>query len=134
MPDETGIEKSGMDLYFIERGSEAEGGGGNFKATVFFEPYLYLDVSDPRRMMEIANHLLKRFEGCKVQPVEREDLDLPNHLSGKKHPFLKLSFGTVSELMDAKSQLRYFSLPWAKLTHVRATFLSFLIHASYQNE
>lgn len=106
MPDETGIEKSGMDLYFIERGAEADGGGGNFKATVFFEPYFYLDVSDPRRLMEITNHLLKRFEGCKVVPVEREDLDLPNHLSGKKHPFLKLSFGTVSELMDAKAQLR----------------------------
>lgn len=106
MPDETGIEKSGMDLYFIERGAESDGGGGNFKATVFFEPYFYLDVSDPRRISEISNHLIKRFEGCKVAPVEREDLDLPNHLSGKKHPFIKLSFGTVSELMDAKSQLR----------------------------
>lgn len=107
MADETGIEKSGMDLYFIERGSNTNNSGeGNFKATVFFEPYLYLDVSDPRRMMEISNTLIKRFEGCKVQVVEREDLDLPNHLSGKKHPFLKLSFGTTSELMDAKSQLR----------------------------
>jgi DNA polymerase epsilon subunit 1 len=102
MPDETGIEKSGMDLYFIERGAE----GANFKATVFFEPYFYLDVSDPRRMMEITNALLKRFEGCKVKRVELEDLDLPNHLSGKKHPFLKVSFGTVNEMMDAKSQLR----------------------------
>ena len=110
MPDETGIEKSGMDLYFIERGASSDGtgggAGGNFKATVFFEPYFYLDVSDPRRLVEISNHLLKRFEGCKTQFVEREDLDLPNHLSGKKHPFLKLSFGTVNEQMDAKSQLR----------------------------
>lgn len=102
MPDETGIEKSGMDLYFIERGTD----GANFKATVFYEPYFYLDVSDPRRMMEIANALLKRFEGCKVKPVEREDLDLPNHLSGKKHPFLKVSFGTVNELMEVRNQLR----------------------------
>jgi DNA polymerase epsilon subunit 1 len=105
MPDETGIEKSGMDLYFIERGIDGNR-GENFKATVFFEPYFYLDVSDPRRMMEIANALIKRFEGCKVVPVEREDLDLPNHLSGKKHPFLKMSFGTTNEVMDAKSQLR----------------------------
>ena len=102
MPDESGIEKSGMDLYFIERGAS----GSNFKATVFYDPYFYLDVSDPRRLMEIANAILKRFEGCKVQPVEREDLDLPNHLSGKKHPFLKVSFNTVNELMDAKNQLR----------------------------
>ena len=108
MPDETGIEKSGMDLYFIERGSSAsDTSGGNFKATVLFEPYFYLDISDPRRMMEITNALLKRYEGCKVQAVEREDLDLPNHLSGKKHPFLKMSFGTTNELNDAKNQLRY---------------------------
>jgi DNA polymerase epsilon subunit 1 len=106
MPDGSGIEKSGMDLYFIERGVDGKT-GNNFKATVFFEPYLYLDVSDPRRLMEISNQLVKRFEGCKVSPVEREDLDLPNHLSGKKHPFLKLSFGTVTELNDAKFKLKY---------------------------
>ena len=104
MPDETGIEKSGLDLYFIDR--EGGEGGGNFKATVFYEPYFLVDVADPRRVMEVANHLLRKFEGCKAVQVEREDLDLPNHLSGKRHPFLKVSFGTVTELMDAKSALR----------------------------
>lgn len=106
MPDESGIEKSGLDLYFIERGGSSSI-GQNFKATVFFEPYFYIDVSDPRRLMEISTHLLKRFEGCKIMSVDREDLDLPNHLSGKKHPFLKISFGTTGELMDAKNILRY---------------------------
>ena len=37
--------------------------------------------------------------------LDREDLDMQNHLSGKKHRFLKLSFANVSELMDAKSIL-----------------------------
>ena len=34
-----------------------------------------------------------------------DDLDLPNHLSGKKHKFIKVMFNTVSELMEAKSKL-----------------------------
>jgi DNA polymerase epsilon subunit 1 len=100
MPDETGMEKAAMDLYFIDRE------GGNFKATVFYEPYFYVDVKDSRRLIEISQTLQKRFEGCRVEQADLEDLDLANHLSGKKHRFLKISFGTVSELMDAKSALR----------------------------
>ena len=99
MPDETGMEKSAVDLYFLDRN------GGNFKATVFYEPYFYVDVVDPRRTVELTQHLRKRFEGCRVEQADKEDLDMPNHLSGKKHRFLKMSFGTVQELMDAKSQL-----------------------------
>ena len=100
MPDETGMEKSAVDLYFLDKA------GGNFKATVFYEPYFFVDVKDPRRMLEIAQALQKRFEGCRVEQVELEDLDMPNHLSGKRHKFLKLLFGTVAELMDVKSALR----------------------------
>ena len=43
---------------------------------------------------------------CRVDIVNLEDLDMKNHLSGKKHLFLKLSFGTVSALIAAKSFLR----------------------------
>jgi DNA polymerase epsilon subunit 1 len=102
MPDETGTEKSALDLYFVDKH------GGNFKATVFHEPYFYVDVSDPRRLLELVQALPKRLEGCgcKVSQVELADLDMPNHLSGKLHKFLKLSFGTVAELMDAKTMLR----------------------------
>ena len=102
MPDETGTEKSALDLYFVDKH------GGNFKATVFHEPYFYVDVSDPRRLLELVQALPKRLEGCgcKVSQVELADLDMPNHLSGKLHKFLKLSFGTVAELTDAKSLLR----------------------------
>jgi DNA polymerase epsilon subunit 1 len=87
IPDETGMEKSAMDLYFLDRD------GGNFKATIFYEPYLYVDVTDERRTLEIIQQLQKRFEGCRVEHSEKEDLDMPGHLSGKKHKFLKLIFG-----------------------------------------
>jgi DNA polymerase epsilon subunit 1 len=63
MPDETGTEKSALDLYFLDRD------GGNFKATIFYDPYLYVDVSDSRRMNEVTNQLQKRFEGCRVEHV-----------------------------------------------------------------
>lgn len=100
MPDESGMEKSGMDLYFLDRE------GGNFKASIFFEPYLLLVVNDAHRMAELSQHLQKRFEGCRVETVEKEDLDMANHLSGRLHRMIKLSFGTVNEMMEVKSQLR----------------------------
>ena len=73
---------------------------------MLFRPYFYVDVLDVRRVMELSQALLKRFEGCAVEQAEREDLDLPNHLSGKKHTFIKISFGSVAELNEAKQTLR----------------------------
>lgn len=99
--DETGTERSGMDLYFIDQQ------GGNFKATIFFDPYFYVDVADSRRIMEISQHLLKRIEGCRTEIVNKEDLDLANHLAGRQHRLIKLSFNTVSELVAAKAMLRF---------------------------
>ena len=100
MPDEYGNEKSGLDLYFLDRQ------GGNFKATIFYRPYFYVDLYDSRRALEISQHIQKKFEGCFVDIIEKEDLSMPGHLSGKKHKFLKLSFGTVNELMDVKNILK----------------------------
>ena len=89
-----------MDLYFIDRSGE------NFKATVLYEPYFYLDVYDSKNIPELTQHLQKRFETCRLEIVNLEDLDMRNHLSGKTHKFLRISFGTVSELMDCKAELR----------------------------
>ncbi len=41
-----------------------------------------------------------------MEVVEKEDLAMANHLSGKLHKMLKLIFGTVSDLMEAKNFLR----------------------------
>jgi DNA polymerase epsilon subunit 1 len=101
MLDENGVEKSGLDLYFLDKDNN------NFKGTVFYDPYFYVDVIDERFLSETAQHIQKRFEGCRVEQLEKEDLDMPGHLSGKKHRFLKLSFNTVQELIDAKSELRF---------------------------
>lgn len=100
MYDELGMKRSGIDLYFIDRE------GGNFKASLYFEPYFYVDACDSTRIMEIQQHLSKRLEGCRVEIMDKEDLDMANHLSGKMHRFLKLSFSEVSDLVAAKSLLR----------------------------
>lgn len=41
-----------------------------------------------------------------IEYVEKEDLDLINHLSGKKQRFLKLSFKNVGDLVNVRNQLR----------------------------
>lgn len=40
-----------------------------------------------------------------IDIILKEDLELVNHLSGKKGKFIKLSFNNVAELMDVKSEL-----------------------------
>ncbi len=100
MPDETGTEKSGMDLYFIDRA------GQNFKVAILHSPYFLIDCKDEKHLMELGQHLQKKFEGCRIEFVDMEDLDMPNHLSGKKHKFLKIIFHTVNDLIDAKNVLR----------------------------
>jgi hypothetical protein len=120
------MEKSGLDLYFIDRNGE------NFKASLVYAPYFYIDTKarsgrsggsgvgdsgEGGHNMELMQHLQKRFENCRVEMVQLEDLDMPNHLSGKTHQFIKISFGTVAELMDCKNILRSLSSP-PLLTHL----------------
>jgi DNA polymerase epsilon subunit 1 len=100
MPDENGNPKSGLDMYFLDRE------GSNFKATILYDPYFYVVIKDNSRLNEICQHLEKKFETCKTMPIQKEDLDLANHLSGKKNQLIKLSFSTVKDLMDVKSELR----------------------------
>ena len=73
---------------------------------MFSQPYFYVDTSDVRKNIEVMNFAQKKFEGCTAEEVEREDLDMPNHLSGKKHKFVKLSFKSAAQLGDAKAVIR----------------------------
>jgi DNA polymerase epsilon subunit 1 len=100
MPNEMGVEKSGLDLYFLTRE------GGSFKATLFHEPYFLVDCKDSRHLPELIHHLHQRLEGCRAEQIEKKDLDLPNHLAGLTHTFLKLSFSTVNELVEARNTIR----------------------------
>ena len=41
-----------------------------------------------------------------VVPIEKEDLDMPNHLSGKKRKLLKLLFSNVSDLCQLRDVIK----------------------------
>jgi len=101
MPDSGGIERSGMDLYFLDKHGE------NFKASLFYAPYFFLDVSDSNRLVEITNFLMRKFENAIVSLEEKDDLDMPNHLAGLRHKLIKMSFHTVQDLVEVKTKLKY---------------------------
>lgn len=83
--------------------------GQNFKASVLYDPYFFIDVTQAHthRLSEISKHLELRFEGCRATVENKEDLDLPNHLAGVQHKFIKITFDTVGALIEAKTELKF---------------------------
>jgi len=56
---------------------------------------------------EIIYWLNKKFEKtlASVDIIQKEDLQLINHLSGKTQKFIKLSFKNMRDLMDVRKEL-----------------------------
>ena len=83
--------KAGLDCYFIEED------GDTFKATLEYEPYFLIAV---RRGHEgEVEEWCKRVPGegavKSLRRVEKEDLQMPNHLLGYRRTFLELRFANV---------------------------------------
>jgi len=57
--------------------------------------------------LEVEAYIRRRYEGeiSDIEIVEKEDLDLKNHLSGLKRKYLKLQFDTVQQLMRVRNDL-----------------------------
>lgn len=91
---------SAVDYYFIQDD------GGRFKATLPFRPYFYV-LTQRGSEREVASFLSKKFERkiASVETVNKEDLDLTNHLVGLKRQYLKLSFLSVEDLMKVKREI-----------------------------
>ncbi|GFU44302.1 DNA polymerase epsilon catalytic subunit A [Nephila pilipes] len=96
---------SAVDYYFIEDD------GGRFKATLPYKPYFYVSAVNGTEQ-EVASHLTRKYGGLisKVEIVQKENLDLPNHLSGLKGKFIKLLFTTVSDLIKVRKEI----MPYVK--------------------
>ncbi|KHN21126.1 DNA polymerase epsilon catalytic subunit A [Glycine soja] len=64
-------------------------------------------VAQDKMEIDVEAYLKRRYEGqiADVEIIEKEDLDLKNHLSGLRKSYLKLSFDTVQQLMDVKRDL-----------------------------
>ncbi|XP_051120943.1 DNA polymerase epsilon catalytic subunit A-like [Andrographis paniculata] len=91
---------SSVDLYFVCQD------GSMFKAKYKYRPYFYAATKE-KMELDVEAYLRRRYEGevADIKIVEKEDLDLKNHLSGLQKSYLKISFDTVQQLMQVKKDL-----------------------------
>lgn len=93
--------RAALDCYFIEED------GSTFKATLEYDPYFLVAVK--RGHEPEAEEWLKRAPGGGVvkslRRVEKEDLQMPNHLMGYRRTFFELRFANVSDLLAARRDI-----------------------------
>jgi DNA polymerase epsilon subunit 1 len=89
--------KAGVDFYFI--GED----GDTFKATLEYDPYFLLAVKKGREQ-EVEEYCRRAYEGLikGIKRVEKEDLSMPNHLTGYRRTLLQLSFANVNDLLAVR--------------------------------
>lgn len=89
--------KAGVDYYFI--GED----GDTFKATLEYDPYFLLAVRKGKEQ-EVEEWCRRSFEGLvkSFKRIEKEDLSMPNHLTGYRRTFLQLSFANVNDLLAVR--------------------------------
>lgn len=100
--DGEGNDRAAMDFYFVQED------GATFKAAFLFPPYFLLGISGGSgNMQEVISLLTRRFETVILDTkiIEKDDLDMLNHLSGQKRSFLKVSFRNVNDLMTVRKVL-----------------------------
>jgi len=115
-----GAERSGLDLYFCSS-SSGGGSGGSFKTTILYRPYFFVLLSDDDGInnkpitdivLELVTSSLNRLlDGTlyHAEIVHKIDLEQTNHLSPSNRngrPMLKLVFDNVTQLIDAREQIR----------------------------
>ena len=89
--------RAGVDYYFIEDD------GGTFRATVAYDPYFLIAVRKGKEA-EVEEWCRRKFEGLVkgVKRIEKEDLQMPNHLLGYRRTFLQLYFENVGDLLSVR--------------------------------
>ncbi len=92
--------RAGVDYYFLEDD------GGSFKATVEYDPYFLIAVKKGREA-EVEEWCRRKFEGLVkgVKRIQKEDLQMPNHLLGYRRMFLQLAFENVGDLLAVRKVL-----------------------------
>ena len=92
--------RAAVDYYFLEED------GGSFKATVEYDPYFLIAVKKAKEA-DVEEWCRRKFEGIVkgVKRIEKEDLQMPNHLLGYRRTFLQLSFHNVGNLLEARKTL-----------------------------
>ena len=90
-----------VEFYFIGEDNE------KFKATVPFQPYFYLATKDGTER-DVISYLTRKYQGkiTKADVLEKEDMDLKNHLIGLKRAYIKLCFLNNDEMIKVRNELR----------------------------
>ena len=92
--------RAGVDYYFLEDD------GGTFKATVEYDPYFLIAVRKGKEA-DVEEWCRRKFEGLVkgVKRIEKEDLQMPNHLLGYQRMFLQLAFENVGDLLSVRKAI-----------------------------
>ena len=90
---------SAMIYYFMEED------GFLFKSILIFRPYFYI-ATKLNCEIYVTTYLQKKYNQiCQLEIIEKEDLDLDNHLIGIKNKFIKLSFYSIDDLIKVRKEL-----------------------------
>ncbi|MCJ1311394.1 DNA polymerase epsilon catalytic subunit [Agyrium rufum] len=89
--------RAAVDFYFL--GDD----GQNFKAAVEYDPYFLIAVKRGKEA-EVEEWSRRKLEGAykTIKRVEKEDLQMPNHLLGYRRTFLHIAFANVGDLLGAR--------------------------------
>jgi DNA polymerase epsilon subunit 1 len=92
--------RAGVDFYFLQDD------GTSFKATVEHDPYFLIAVKKGYET-EVEEWCRRSFEDMikKFARLEKEDLNLPNHLLGYRKTYIRLSFANVSNLLEVRRSI-----------------------------
>ncbi|EFO95728.1 hypothetical protein CRE_13961 [Caenorhabditis remanei] len=97
--EQTKIIVSVVDYFFISDMDE------RFKISYPFRPYFYIATLDGFEF-QVSSYLSKKYGAqTAVEHMDKEDLDLKDHLSGIKKTYIKLSFASTVELMKVRKDL-----------------------------
>jgi len=94
------LEYSCLEMFFLKQD------GSCFKAFYEYRPYFLVEAREDTHK-EVATYLQRRFQSVTtdIAVIEKRDMDQPNHLSGIKQKFVKLSFRNVQDLMFCRKQV-----------------------------
>ena len=92
--------RSAVDFYFIRED------GSTFKATLVRSPYLLIGCRGGT-VSDVEEYLRRKYEKIieRIARVEKEDLDLNNHLVGLKHTYLQLFFRNTEDLTEVRRSI-----------------------------
>ena len=80
--------------------------GSRFKVSAIYQPYFYV-LPQPQHLHEVTTFLQRKFAGqtAKIEVIDKEDLDKPNHLIGLKQSMIKLSFANTNLMTKVRLEI-----------------------------